>query len=514
MAQSVMTPGFAQSPASLPFHDMQGLLRFGHRHLTEACFLLLRIAGPAAARAWIASAPVTSAATEAAPPDTALHIAFTCAGLRRLGLADDTIAGFSDEFIRGMSGDDDRSRRLGDVGANSPAEWKWGGADRQPDVLLMLYARAGGLRSWTGQVTRSVFPTAFAALEVLSTTTLAPPADGLSREPFGFADGISQPQIDWQMQLRTDEPVLTYRNRSALGEFVLGYPNEYANYTDRPLLDPARDPNNLLSAAHDDPSKRDLGRNGTYLVLRDLRQDVDGFWHYQNRQAEVLGLRPEQLAEAMVGRTMAGMPLAARDASPISGVDPQDHLNQFTFQADPLGTACPLGAHIRRVNPRNADMPNATPGWWSQLVGTLGFGTHGPRDDLIASTRFHRLLRRGRAYGEFKPDQQPRNADPTQEVGLRFICLNANIARQFEFVQTAWVNSTKFGGLTHESDPLLGNRQPIAGCPATDTFSIPQPTGAALRLRSIPRFVTVRGGAYFFLPGLSGLRYLASLPAA
>jgi deferrochelatase/peroxidase EfeB len=145
-------------------------------------------------------------------------------------------------------------------------------------------------------------------------------------------------------------------------------------------------------------------------------------------------------------------------------------------------------------------------------VRILGFGTRHPRDDLIASARFHRLLRRGRPYGSPVSDDEALQPGPSdEEVGLRFVCLNANISRQFEFVQTAWVASTKFGGLTQESDPLLGNRQPIAGCPMTGTFSLPQPSGAGLRLRDVPQFVTVRGGAYFFLPSLSALHYLANL---
>jgi deferrochelatase/peroxidase EfeB len=148
----------------------------------------------------------------------------------------------------------------------------------------------------------------------------------------------------------------------------------------------------------------------------------------------------------------------------------------------------------------------------SRLSRTFGYGTRHARDDLISSTRFHRLLRRGRAYGTLVPDDEAlQPGPPGEDIGLRFVCLNANIVRQFEFVQTAWVAGTKFGGLTQESDPLLGNRQPAAGCPVTDSFSVPQPSGANLRLREVPQFVTVRGGAYFFLPSLSALRYLANL---
>ncbi len=505
MAQPVLTP------TSVAFDDVQGLLRFAHGHLTEASFMLVTIADAAAAKHWLRTAPVTSAAAVTPLPHMALHVAFTCEGLRHLGLSEAAIAGFSAEFIAGLAGDSDRSRRLGDIGDNDPAQWRWGGPGRTPHMLVMLYARAGELPAWTERVTGPLWTAAFAPMEVLSSKLMGQEVDGHTREPFGFVDGISQPDIDWGQTLQTTKSALVYGNRVALGELLLGYPNEYGKYTARPLLDPAADPNNLLSPAQDDPAKRDLARNGSFLVLRDLRQDVRGFWQYLDRQANDLQRDRRRLAEAMVGRTMAGGPLLPLAEHPIAGVDADDRQNQFIFRDDPLGSRCPLGAHIRRANPRNADMPDDVSGFLSRAIGEFGFGTKRPRDDLIASTRFHRLVRRGRAYGTFIPDDaalQP--GPPDEDIGLRFICLNANLSRQFEFVQTAWINSTKFDGLTGESDPLLGNRQPIAGCPVTDTFSLPQPSGAAVRLRGVPSFIAVRGGAYFFLPSLRAIRYIAA----
>jgi deferrochelatase/peroxidase EfeB len=120
-------------------------------------------------------------------------------------------------------------------------------------------------------------------------------------------------------------------------------------------------------------------------------------------------------------------------------------------------------------------------------------------------------LRRGREYGpRLSPEQavQPDCSD-TGEHGIQFVCINANISRQFEFVQGAWIMNTKFNGVTAESDPLLGNRQPIPGCAVTDNFSLPQEGGLPRCINGLPQFVTVRGGAYFFLPGIRALRYLA-----
>ena len=113
----------------------------------------------------------------------------------------------------------------------------------------------------------------------------------------------------------------------------------------------------------------------------------------------------------------------------------------------------------------------------------------------------------GRSSRRKTPSHRRRPSDP--ERGLFFICLNANIARQFEFLQSAWMSSTKFSGSSGESDPLLGHREPIAGCPATDAFLIQSDGGARRRIARVPQFVDVRGGAYFFLPGLRALRYLA-----
>jgi deferrochelatase/peroxidase EfeB len=149
----------------------------------------------------------------------------------------------------------------------------------------------------------------------------------------------------------------------------------------------------------------------------------------------------------------------------------------------------------------------------STLIGTLGFGNPNLRGDLIASTRFHRILRRGREYGrKLTPEEALQPASPPDdETGLHFFAINSNIQRQFEFIQTAWLMSTKFDGMTEESDPLLGNRAPVTGCPLTNTFSVPQSGGIRNRALDLPQFVNVRGGAYFFLPGMRALRYLGKL---
>jgi len=492
---------------SVELHDVQGLIRFGYRHLTEACFLLFQITDPAAAREWLARAPVTSAVKADPRPETTLHVALTSEGLRALEIAPHLLTEFSDEFVAGMASDAARARRLGDIGANDPCGWKWGSGKRVPHVAVLLYARSGRLAAWEQDITTQC-EAGFVRIERLSTSDLQ------GKEPFGFVDGISQPDIDWERTRPVlDQDRLEYHNTSCLGEFLLGYPNEYGLYTPRPLLVPQRDPDALLPRAEDDSGLADLGRNGCYLVLRQLRQDVEGFWRELDRQAEGNTDLREQLAASMVGRKKTGEPLVASSGTSATDYPPgqQQNLNDFTYEADPQGLRCPLGAHIRRMNPRNADLPPGPPGLLSRLWRMLGFDPEARERDLVASTRFHRLLRRGRPFGaDTAPVPPTTPSPPDTETGLHFICLVANIKRQFEFVQSAWVMGSKFSGLTAERDPLLGHRLPDPGDSSTDAFSIPQAEGPDKRLTGLPQFVTVVGGAYFFLPGIRALRYLAT----
>jgi deferrochelatase/peroxidase EfeB len=304
---------------------------------------------------------------------------------------------------------------------------------------------------------------------------------------------------------------LEYTNLVALGEFLLGYPNEYGKITDRPLLEPDGATTDLLNA-EDAPAKKDLARNGTYLVMRQLEQDVRGFWKFLHEQAHGNIADANELGAKMVGRTRGGDPLVPVQTEPIAGTDPRTVAqNQFTYESDPVGARCPFGAHVRRTNPRNSDFPERRPNVLRKLMIMLGFGPKGFYDDLTSSVRFHRILRRGREYGpELLPEEALQSAPPNESPrGLHFICLNANISRQFEFLQNAWIANSKFSGVTGESDPLLGNRESIPGCPVTGNFTIPGDGTLRRRVSGLPQFVTVRGGGYFFLPSLRALRYFA-----
>jgi len=487
------------------YADVQGLVRFGYGHLTSASYALVRVKNAAAAKAWLRSAPVTTAVALKPPPKTALNIAFTAPGLTAIGVPESVIAGFSHEFRGGM-GQESRARQLGDVGKNAPSNWSWGGFGREPHAMVMFFAQSDQFDSFVQRAKDQNWSEAFDKITWLVTSNL----DG--DEPFGFADGISQPQIDWEQHLERPCTQLGYTNVVALGEFLLGYRNEYGHITDRPLLEPDAAAAGLLSA-EDAPAKKDLARNGTYLVMRQLEQDVRGFWKFLYDQAGGNVADAEQLGAKMVGRTRRGDPLVPIQTEPIPGTDPQTVTqNQFTYDGDPLGARCPFGAHIRRTNPRNSDFPKRSFGVVRKLIIMLGFGPKGFYDDLTSSVRFHRILRRGREYGsELSPEDSLQPTPPNElPRGLHFICLNANISRQFEFLQNAWVANTKFSGVTGESDPLLGNRESMPGCPVTGNFTVPGDGTLRRRLSGLPQFVTVRGGAYFFLPSLSALRYFAN----
>ena len=490
---------------AVELNDIQGLVRFGYKHHTQACFLLLRVKDRDAARAWLASVAVTNATTIEPPPETALNVALSSAGLHALGVPGDVVDDFSPEFVSGLGDDANRTRRLGDVGANEPGRWQWGVGPRVPHVLVLLYALPGRLDDLQ-RATEGQCEAGFETIACLATVDM----DGI--EPFGFVDGISQPQLDWERERRVrDEQLFEYTNLSCLGEFLLGYPNEYGAYTERPLLEPERDALALLPRSEDVPAKVDLGRNGSYLVMRQLRQDVHGFWQFVDGQSGGDADLRKRLAAVMVGRTLDGEPLVAARVTTSSSDGASSDLNAFDYEADPRGVGCPLGAHVRRTNPRNADLPSGEPGLLARLKRTLGFDAQALERDRVASTRFHRILRRGREYGPEVPLAQALvgqsdGADP----GLHFICLGANIARQFEFIQEAWITATHFDRLSGESDPLLGTRLATPGETANDGFSIPQASGPDRRITGLPQFVTVLGGGYFFLPGIRALRYLAT----
>jgi Dyp-type peroxidase family len=466
---------------ALELDDIQGLVARGYGSLPEASFVLLEIADPSLARAWLGALADRVTPGSVRPDQRALHVAIAAGGLAKLGLPAASLATFPLELVEGMT-TEFRRRILGDVGDSAPEGWRWGGPTTRPvDVVLLLYARDQQALAALYAELRAGFPAGgLAQVDLLDTATLT------DREHFGFRDGISQPTVEGLE--RSDVPDNTIK----AGELVLGYQNEYEKYTDRPTVPATADPRGLLPRHPDSGDLHDLGRNGTYLVIRQLSQDVRGFWRFVDGATRGPDGASDpaamtKLAAKMVGRWPNGAPITV---SPDRDDPALSDLNDFGYgKEDGAGLSCPIGAHVRRTHPRDSLDPDP--------------GT----ERSIEIDKRHRLLRRGRTYGPtVPPDERLLDADDDEPRGLHFVVLCANIVRQFEFVQHTWVNNPKFDGLYDDVDPLIGRRD-AAGA----TFTIPG-TPVRERITGVPSFVTVRGGGYYFLPGLRGLRYLASLP--
>jgi Dyp-type peroxidase family len=466
-------------PTAVEAADVQGLVARGYGRLRSARYLLLSCAAPEPARAWLRDLAERITVAEGRPDRTALNVAFTGPGLERLGVRPEAVAGFSRELREGIVSPH-RSRALGDEGPSSPEGWDWGGPTA-PSVHALLLAFAeddAALERLVGDELRAAADHGVGEVRRLDTTSL------FDREHFGFKDGISQPSIEGLHRIGPSA------NAVRAGEFLLGYPNEYGHLTPRPLLPPEADPDQLLPRDPDGSGAADLGRSGTYLVMRQIAQDVRGFWEYLDHVTSTAGGRsdPEArvaLAARWVGRWPSGAPLALapeRDDPELAG------LNDFNYhKTDAEGLRCPLGAHIRRAHPRDSLDPSP-----------------GTRRSIAVDKR-HRILRRGRSYGPpAEPDELlAASAAAEPERGLHFICLNANIARQFEFIQQTWLNNPTFQGLYDDADVLVG-RAVEGGA----TFTV-QHRPVRRRVLDVPRFTRVRGGGYFFLPGRRALRYLA-----
>jgi Dyp-type peroxidase family len=471
--------------------DIQGILLRDYVRLAGAGYLLLRIEAPAAARAWLGALLPRIASARTEPTDEAVNVAFSFEGLRALGL-DDRTTGLSLDFVQGMRGPR-RSRILGDLGANDPQLWSWGGAQGEaPHLVLLLFARDdAAVAALLRDVRSRLAPAGLRELAALDTHQNRF-GEGV-KEHFGFHDGISQPAIANDTGVREgvlapDRP----ENTVAPGEFVLGYRNEFGELPLSPIV-PA-DASGALPPAADGGPGFDLGRNGSYLVFRQLEQHVARFWAWVRGAADAAPDRADAallLAAKLFGRWPSGAPLAAY---PDRDPGQYDAANDFDYaQNDPHGLITPLGSHARRANPRDS------------LERTGGAAA-----SRIESNR-HRLIRRGRTYGApLDPALDPAKLlfarDDGQSRGLHFLCFNTDIDRQFQFVQSTWLLSKVLNEEDHSSDPILSNRLRGAG-----RFVV-QAAPVRRRFQGMPAVVTVRGGAYFFLPGLNALRHLATVP--
>jgi Dyp-type peroxidase family len=459
--------------------DIQGnvLRAYGSSYPCTA-YVFVGVSDSAGGRAWLnETAALVSSDEEwrGEKPRSHRNVAVTCTGLRALGVSEGVIGTFSDEFRQGMAA---RSRMLGDLGTSACEHWESGLGTGAAHVLVTLNGRArdeieAELVSLRASIERaagvSIVHEQYAEL-------LTPPAGDPAappREQFGFADGAAQPAIAGVSDGSAPGGGVPLADGSwralAPGEFVLGYPDE----------DTLVDSQKRLPSAPADP----LGRSGTYVVYRKLRQDVALFRRVlRDAASRFTSGNEEMLAAKIVGRWRNGTPLVTSPdrADPrFSASAPGS--NSFRYlDVDVDGRRCPLGAHIRRSNPRDA------------------LGWPGLDDAGLLSFR-HRIIRRGVPYGPPLPGDVLE--DDGVDRGLVFVCFNASISRQFESVQLQWLNDGNGFHLGYDSDFLLGSplgtgKMTIQGDPP---FML-GPQGP---------FVTTRGGEYLFMPGIAALRALA-----
>jgi Dyp-type peroxidase family len=255
-------------------------------------------------------------------------------------------------------------------------------------------------------------------------------------------------------------PIVSTEDPIAAGEFIFGYPGEAGRML--PMPQPAV-----------------LGRNGTFVSFRKLHSNVAAFRRFLRENATAK-MSEEFLAAKMVGRWPSGAPLmlAPEQDAPEMGSDLQ-RMNNFSYAEDPKGLRCPMGAHIRRMNPRDTHM------------------------QVLTNVKIHRIIRHGTRYG---PDL-PENVweDDGQKRGIFFIFLSAAAPQTFEFLKKEWINAGNFVGLGMEQDPIAGAHEDKG------MFTIPA-RPIRRRLQGLERFTVTRGGEFGFVPSLSALRWLASSP--
>ena len=415
-----------------------------------ATYIVLRIDDRKAGRELIrrVSAVVTSAANPTSPlADTWVSIALTYTGLNALGVPQNSLDTFAWEFRQGMAA---RAKELGDTGESSPENWEK--PLGTPDVHVVIVAVSPDAQRLEAALDRArkTYQEMRGITAIWRQNCHALPTE---REPFGFRDGISHPAIEGSGIPGTnprEQPLKA-------GEFVLGYRDELGGVQI--------------------PQPEALGRNGTYIVFRKLHQRVAAFRQYLKMNST--GPQDEELLAAkMMGRWRSGAPLALCPFhdDPELGADPRRR-NDFLYREDdPAGFKTPGGSHIRRANPRDASI--------------AGFA------------RIHRMIRRGTAYGPLLPEGVLE--DDGADRGLIFAFVGAHLGRQFEFVQSQWINDGVFFGAGDAKDPIVGSND------EGGDFIVPR-RPVRRRLQGLPRFVVTRGGEYGFMPGLRALRWLADL---
>ena len=436
----------------LELDDIQHILLTRAPALT-ARYVFLSFREAAGGRAWLSAMKETvhSVAAMRATVEKDrrwVTIAFTWNGLRALGLDEASLASFPDEFKQGMAA---RAEIIGDMGANVPENWVGGLTSPDLHAIVILFAKDSSEQDRCVSEHEKL-AAACPGVEVLSVLDLqaVPPLD-YPHDHFGYRDRLSEPVIEGSGL----EPTPGTGAPLKPGEFIIGYPDEYGVIADR-------------------PQPEILARNGSYMAYRRLQEHVGAFRDFLRQHGET-PQEQELIAAKLMGRWRSGAPLvlAPDKDDPALGADMQRN-NDFNYkEMDPLGYAVPLGAHVRRMNPR----------------------------DTAHNMNRRRMIRRGAPYGPHLPEGAPEDG---AERGIAAFVICASLIRQFEFAQNVWISDRNFNELGNERDPIIGTQD------GTLEFKIPK-RPIRKKIVGLPAFTTVRGGAYFFLPGLRALQYLSAL---
>ena len=453
--QSQGIPGVLIEPTeestSLDFGDIQHFL-MSRPPAKAARYEFLTFRSAAGGRAWLMGLVDKVGTAKAVGSNVAdarwVTVGFTWNGLQALGLSDDSLATFPEEFRQGMAA---RADILGLTGTNHPKHWAGGLASPNVHAIVILFARDVPERERCRRE-HEKYVKESTGVELLSALDLEaiPPFD-YAHEHFGYRDRLSQPVIEGAGL----EPTPGSGPPLKPGEFFLGYPDEEGP-----------------SAGM--PQPETLSRNGSYVAYLRMEEHVGAFRDFLRQHGET----PEQqewVAAKLMGRWRSGAPLVVtpHQDDPALGAD-YSRNNDFNYKTmDPHGYGCPLGAHIRRMNPR----------------------------DTAANMNRRKMIRRGGTYGPPLPEGAPEDGI---ERGIAAFVGCASLVRQFEFAMNVWANDPNFHELGNERDPIFGTQD------GTFDMTIPK-RPIRKKIKGLPAFTTIRGGAYFFLPGIRGLQYLVNL---
>ena len=405
-------------------------------------------------------------------PDYCLNVGITWPGMIALEIKDRVPAISFKSFGAFTAGAAERAKLVGDTGPSAPQNWIGDFGKGNDHVLVTLHALSPeALASYSDRLSalisegngfREVWRQDGMALMEMKDGQLVP----TFRVHFGYTDGISMTTIrggpekyppDHQQSC---EPWLFVLREEAENYFV--------------------------------PEPRELGLNGSFAVFKMIETDVVGFENFLQSNKDKIN--PELLAAKICGRWRNGVPLAlSPDTDSPPGGIPTNQMNNYEYvnadgSGDPKGLRCPVGAHMRRINPRGQPV--------------TGQGEPG------GSNNTHRLIRRGMPYGPVYDPTQPYD---NIERGLLGYFINSSIENQYEFVLGQWVNDAEFAGAVRlppkAKDPMIGTQDP-----AESIFVIPQANGAApIKVTGFSSFITTKAAAYCFLPSITAIKFISNL---